>query len=149
MRRVLPFPLLAALVAAAPAAAQTPPPDTVAPVLSAPSVTPKVARAGVGVTLRFTLSEAAVVGGAIARRSRGVRTRGGRCLPRRAGRRGARCTRRTPAGTFTAPNAAAGANSAKLRLQGLRIGTYTLTLTPTDAAGNPGAPRALAFRVDL
>lgn len=147
-------PLLAALACltagAAPVHAQDPaPPDTTAPQLTQLTIAPKLVKRKKGAVLSFTLSEPARVSGTVARRLPGVRTKGGRCVKRTAGRKGARCTRRIAAGSFFAPNGAAGPNRATLGVKDLPAGSYTLTLTPLDAAGNTGAPKAVAFRVDL
>jgi plastocyanin len=40
-----------------------------------------------------------------------------------------------------------GKGSRKLRLRGLKAGSYRATLTPTDAAGNRGKPAKASFRV--
>lgn len=132
------------------AAAQSPPPpaaDVVAPRLTGLGLIPRRVRRTVGARLRFTLSEPARVTGEILRRTRGVRSRGGRCLPRRAGRRGSSCVRRARAGSLPAVDAALGANRARLGVRRLRPGAYTLVLTPTDTAGNAGEPRSLRFHV--
>ena len=153
LRTRRPKPLIAALLFAgafAPAAlAQTPAPDTFAPRLSAVSLTPKVMHQADPTVLRFTLSEPARVAGVIERSSPGVRTKGGRCLLRTAGRHGPVCLRHTRAGTFLAPSAARGANRAQLSPAKLRVGPYRLTLTPVDIAGNAGKPVITGFRVDI
>lgn len=142
---------LACLTAGAgPAAAQDPaPPDTTAPALSKVAIDPKLVKRARGATLSFTLSEPARVSGTVARKLSGVKTKGGRCLKRTSKRHGPTCTRRTAAGSFFAPNGAAGPNRATLGVKDLPAGSYTLTLTPIDGAGNTGAPKAVAFRVDL
>lgn len=141
---------LAGLTAAAPARAQDPtPPDTTAPQLTQLTIAPKLVKRARGAVLGFTLSEPARVSGTVARRLPGVRTKGGRCLKRTAKRHGPVCILRTAAGSFFAPNGAAGPNRATLGVKDLPAGDYTLTLTPIDAAGNSGKPKAIQFRVDL
>jgi hypothetical protein len=151
-RASLPFALACACLCAwlaPPAGAQAPPPADPAPVLSEVSLVPRVVAPRTATTLRFTLSEPARLAGVVERRLRGVRTRGGRCLKPRRGRRGGRCERRVRSGTLAVPSAAAGANRARLALRGLARGAYTLRLTPTDAAGQAGPQRAVRFSVDL
>jgi hypothetical protein len=84
--------------------------------------------------ISFRLSEAARVSVRIERRLKN--------------RRGKRRYRR--AGTFTR-RSRAGANrirfSGRIGRRKLKPGSYRLTLTPTDAAGNRGKPRRLSFRV--
>ncbi len=147
---------LAATIAFAPASAmaQAPSPDpdaqaadTRPPRLMRVALGPKVAKARTGTVLRFELDEAARVAGVVTMRRRGVRTRGRRCVLRTRKRRGPSCTLRTRAGKLLAAQAASGRNRARLNLRRLRPGAYTLTLTPTDAAGNVGAGKAVAFRV--
>ncbi len=138
-----------ALPAAAHAQAPTPVPDTTPPVLSAVSVTPALARAATGTVLHFTLSEPARVGGIVQRKRTGVRTKGHRCVARIPRRHGPPCVLRTPAGSFLAASAAAGANQARLGLGRLAPGDYSLTLTPVDGAGNTGAAARVGFHVRL
>ncbi len=141
--------LAAGLAVPATALAQdpTPPPDTTPPVLSAVSLTPALARAATGAVLHFTLSEPARVGGTVQRKRTGVRTKGHRCVARTAHRHGPPCLLRSPAGSFLAAGAAAGANQAKLGLARLTPGDYSLTLTPVDLAGNTGAAARVGFHV--
>ncbi len=136
-----------ALPATAGAQGPTAPTDTTPPVLSAVSLAPAVARAATGTVLHFTLSEPARVGGLVQRKRIGVRTKGHRCVARTASRHGPPCLRRTPAGSFLAPSAAAGANQAKLGLARLVPGDYSLSLTPVDVAGNTGAAVRVGFHV--
>jgi hypothetical protein len=137
----------AGVFAGAPGASAQAPPDTTAPVLSAATIDPAVVRPARGATLRFTLSEDARVSGRVVRRLTGARTRGGRCVPRTGGRRGAPCARYVAAGSFFAPAGAAGPNRAQLGVARLAAGVYALRLTPIDAAGNSGAMRSVPFRV--
>ncbi len=87
-----------------------------------------------GTVISFRLSEAARVSVRIERRLRN--------------RRGRRRYKR--AGTFTR-RARAGANrtrfSGRIGRRKLKPGSYRLTLTPTDAAGNRGKPRRLSFGI--
>ena len=136
-----------ALPATALAQDPTPPPDTTPPVLNAVSLSPALAHAATGTVLHFTLSEPARVSAIVQRRRTGVRTKGHRCVARTARRHGPPCVRRTPAGSFLAARAAAGANQAKLGLARLVPGDYSLTLTPVDLAGNTGAAAQVAFHV--
>ena len=133
--------------APAPVPKPAPSPDKTGPRLTKTALTPKAARAKTGTRLKFTLDESARVSGAVTLRSVGVRTKGGRCITRTRKRRGPTCLLRTKAGTVLAANAAAGVNVARLDLRALQAGDYTLTLTPTDAAGNKGNVRVLAFSV--
>jgi hypothetical protein len=136
-----------ALPAAARAQDTTPAPDNTPPVLSAVSLTPTQALAAAGAALRFTLSEPARVAGVVERKRPGVRTPGRRCVARAARRHGPPCLLRTPAGSFLAANAGAGANQAHLRLARLVPGDYSLTLTAVDLAGNAGAAAHVGFHV--
>ncbi len=122
-------------------------PDRVGPRLTKVRLSPGVARPGSVLALGFKLDEAARVAGEVTLRTRGVRTKGGRCLKRTRARRGPGCTRRTRAGTLLAARAAVGENSGRLDLGQLRAGDYTLKLTPTDVAGNVGAVKLITFRV--
>jgi hypothetical protein len=91
--------------------------------------------------IRFTLSEAGRVRLSFERAASGRKV-GRSCLPyTRARRKRARCTRYVALKTTIAVNAPAGAN--RLRFQGrltrkvaLGPGTYRVTITATDAAGN-------------
>jgi hypothetical protein len=154
--------LLAASVLAAPARAQgptgptgpygpyapyAPAPDKKAPRLTKVALKPKTGSAKVRRTLTFTLNEPARVSGVVMRRTAGVRTRGRRCVRRTRARKGPGCTLRTRAGTLLAARAGRGANRARLSVNELPPGDYTLTLTPTDAAGNVGAAKSASFTV--
>jgi hypothetical protein len=122
-------------------------PDKTGPRMTKVTLTPKVARRGARLTIGFKLDEAARVAGEVTLRTRGVRTKGGRCVKRTRARRGAGCTRRTRAGTLLAARAGVGENRGRIDLGALRVGEYTLTLTPTDASGNVGVKKLIAFRV--
>ena len=119
-----------------PVAPPPPPPvDTRAPTVSRARVTP--ARVGLRKRgrLTFSLSEAAKVAGAVQRCARF---------------RGRRCSAFKSAGRLSI-NGKSGANSLSFRrrLGGrkLAVGTYRITLTPTDAAGNKGRAVRVTFRV--
>lgn len=140
--------------------------DTVAPTLSALTLTPTRFRAAsrgaglatvsattrpVGTRLRFRADEASTLRLTVSRLDRGRRA-GGRCVrPTRTNRRGRACTRvtRLP-GTLTA-RANTGVNVRRFtgRLAGrrLRPARYRLTATLRDSAGNVGRARAAAFTV--
>ncbi|CAB4934801.1 unannotated protein [freshwater metagenome] len=108
-----------------------------------PKVVSRTART---TALRFTLDESAMVRGTIMRRWPGRRDVAGHCVSARTGAKGERCTRRATAGQFSV-SAAPGANRARLAVLRLTLGSYTLLLTPTDAAGNAGVARTVTFRV--
>jgi hypothetical protein len=141
-----------------------PPLDTVAPDISATSLTNRrfavdrkgaaeplvTARARKGTTFAYTLSEPARVLFRVEKKTAGRRS-GGKCVKRsRRVRRGRACTLWVPKGAF-AQDGAAGANtkpfSGKLGKRRLTPGSYRATLTATDAAGNASKARRLAFRV--
>jgi hypothetical protein len=153
---------LAVWVLAAPAQAQTPggptgpygpyvpytpAADKQAPRLTKVALKPKSASGKVRRTLTFTLDESARVSGVVMRRAPGVRTRGRRCVRRTRARKGRGCVLRTRAGTLLAARAGRGANRARLSVRELPPGEYTLSLTPTDAAGNVGATKSASFTV--
>jgi hypothetical protein len=138
-----------------PGAGPEQPPDTTKPRLSKLRLSSKRFRLGrklasaaavrTGLTIRYTLSEAATVALAFERVSAG-RKLGKRCVkPRRGNRKRKRCTRYAavrPAVTFQ--NQAAGAR--RIRFEGrlsrrktLKPGLYRLTLRARDAAGNRSA----------
>lgn len=139
-------------------------PDTTAPVLSGLSVTPsrfgrpatakpkrgakKIARAA---RLSTGLSEAATITGSVDL-ARSGRRAGGRCVAAtRKNRSARRCTRYTRAATLTFP-AAAGtttrAFTAKVGTRTLGPGTYRLTASAKDGAGNVSkASRTATFTV--
>jgi uncharacterized repeat protein (TIGR01451 family) len=111
---------------------------------------PKLSKAKVGTTIRFSLPEAATVKLVFARPKAG-RKSGRRCVkpsPRNA--RGKRCTRFVAAGLLRV-RAHAGGN--KVRFQGrlsrrkrLTPGRYRLTLTAKDSFGNSSKPVAIRIR---
>jgi hypothetical protein len=95
-------------------------------------------------TLRFRLSEAAVVTVALDRARQGRRSKGRACSPR--AKRGRRCIAWKRAHTIRR-SATAGQNGIVLRARGLRPGRYRVVLTATDEVGNRSARRALQLRV--
>ena len=129
--------------------------DTVAPVLdhlsakpstfavaptakrSAKRKRPQVAR---GTTLRFRLSEDAAVTMAFARKTGGRRSAAGGCVaPTRRNRKAKRCTRYVVVGTITVKAAKGDAKvgfSGRIGRKALKTGTYRLTATAQDVAGN-------------
>ncbi|MEA2473457.1 MAG: hypothetical protein QOE06_1372, partial [Thermoleophilaceae bacterium] len=144
------------------------PQDTVAPVLSAVSLTNKIfavnpkgaaeisaakakaKKPKLGTALRFTLSEAARVVFTIQRASVG-RTVGTSCVKAtKANAKKKHCRLLTPAGRFAA-NAVAGANtktfSGRIGKRSLTPGSYRFVLVATDAAGNASKPVTATFRV--
>jgi len=129
----------------------TPPPvDTQAPAITHVSL-PARLRVGRSGTLRLTLDEAATVRVRFDRRLPGRRSANGHCVkPRRHARHGKRCTRFTRIGTQTR-SAVAGANAlkvgGKLGRRTIPVGTYRLTITATDAAGNASAPIRRTLKV--
>ena len=127
-----------------------PPPDTLAPTLSALSVTPSRVRRGRRTAIRFTLSEAASVALQFDRVRRGRRSNGRCVAPRRRLRRAPRCTRFRRVGALTR-QVANGTSTISFdgRLSGrlLPVGSYAVTLVARDAAGNVSRPRTLRFRI--
>jgi hypothetical protein len=139
----------------------TPPPDTAAPVISGlrlsrrtfavgSAPTPVAAKVRKGTTISYSLSEPARVAFKIERALAGRRS-GGKC--RKATRRlrkKRKCTRFKTAGTLRR-SGAAGANrlafSGRIGRRALRPGSYRLTITGTDAAGNPSAAKRAKFKV--
>jgi DNA-binding beta-propeller fold protein YncE len=146
------------------------PPDTVAPLLSAFSLSPASFRAAgsgadfaarVGTTVSYRLSEAAAVRFTVeralpGRRGRTRRVRGrrvrGRCVkPKRSNRRAKRCTRNvTLRGAFT-HQGKAGQNGftfrGRLRNRKLAPGRYRLRAVATDPAGNKTRLQRSRFRI--
>lgn len=126
-----------------PAAGQSPAPDTTAPVITKLSLTPRlvVRTAPRTPTLRFTLSEPASVTITLERTSTGRRV-GGRCIPGRAKKAGARCLRTVTVSTAVRQAPAGAAKLAIAVGKGRRVlaaGSYRVSVSPRDAAGNAGA----------
>jgi hypothetical protein len=95
-------------------------------------------------TLRFRLSEAAIVTVALDRARQGRRAKGRACGPR--AKRGRRCVAWTRARRIRR-SARAGPNGIALRARGLRPGRYRVVLTATDEVGNRSPRRTLQLRV--
>lgn len=108
-------------------------------------------RAKLGTTIRFTLSEAATATVLIERRTKGRRV-GTACRKATAKlRRRKACTRYERRGTLTRRNLKAGANriafSGRIGRRALPLGSYRLTLTARDAAGNRSSARRVTFTI--
>jgi hypothetical protein len=140
----------------------TPPADRTAPVLegalalgsrrfaAAPSG-PSIARAAVGTTVSYRLSEAASVTFTVERSAPGRKV-GRRCVkPSRRNRSRPRCTRYVRLRGSFSHRGQAGRNSFKFtgRLAGrkLRPGSYRLVAVARDAAGNASAAKRVSFRI--
>jgi CSLREA domain-containing protein len=130
--------------------------DTAPPVLSGLALTHKTFRvakrkpAPKGTTIRFNLSEAASVEFTVMQKLPG-RRKGKRCVaPTKKLRHAKHCTRTITLGSFTR-SASAGASSLPFngRVNGrkLKPGSYTLTVSPTDLAGNHGLRASIGFRI--
>ncbi|HEX8122283.1 MAG TPA: Ig-like domain-containing protein [Solirubrobacteraceae bacterium] len=137
-------------------------PDVTAPVLSGVSLSATTFRVAAGATavaaatrrgttVRYTLSEAAKVGFAVSRATKGRRV-GGRCRRATAkNRRKRACTRYVKAGRTITRASAAGAST--LRFTGrigtkkLKPGRYRMAVAATDAVGNRSKARKLKFRI--
>ncbi len=151
----IPIPILKPAPAPAPAPKPTPAPtpkpapppargaDTTAPVVSSLKLRPKPLRAGMRLRLSFGLSESGAVSVVIAR-ALPSRRRAGQCV-KAAGSvpKGQRCKRFQT--RKLARNAQAGANTVTTRK--VVRGSYRLTLTAKDAAGNVSARTRAKFRV--
>ena len=140
------------------------PRDTTRPRLTSVSLTRKRFRVGpkatavaaatrrspIGTTVRYTLSETATVRMVIARRESGRRVGSSCRKATRALRKRKRCTRFVARGTLRRASRA-GANrvafSGRIGRRALPRGTYRMTLTATDPAGNRSAARTLRFTV--
>jgi hypothetical protein len=142
--------------------------DTTSPVLTSPSLSRTVFRAGTkstpvgarrkraprGTTVRFRLSEPAAVRMAVERRGTGRRiTRQGKrvCVRRTRSNRSRRaCVRYTGVRTLVR-RGRAGRNAVsftgRIRGRALTPGRYRMRLWATDAARNRSAPRTLTFRI--
>lgn len=112
------------------------------------SIAAKKKKAKRGSTVRYNLSEGATVVFTVERKIKG-RKKGSKCITKR--KKGKRCTRyKAVKGSFTQPGKA-GANSFKFsgRINGkkLRRGSYRLTATSTDVAGNRGVAARSSFRI--
>lgn len=134
--------------------------DTTPPAISGIAVSPKRwrlgsalphvararARAAVGTTISFQLSEAGRATLAFQRASGGRRA-GGRCVkPTRSNRSARRCTRFLPAGSIAGLAAKAGTNRVGFqgrldRSRRLALGSYRVLVSAQDAAGNRASAR--------
>jgi hypothetical protein len=110
-------------------------------------------RAPVGTTIRYSLSEPAMVSFTIDRQRAGrqVSKVNKRCVaPTRKNRTHKACHRYIKTGILTR-TAGQGKNSlafsGRIGKKALAVGTYRLTLTAKDAAGNASQPRTLTFTI--
>ena len=109
------------------------------------------AKAPVGTTFRFTLNEAAMVRFAFAEVLPG-RMVNGKCVAQTPRNRSHKaCTRTVPRGSLSF---SAGAGLHRLFFQGrltrtrkLKLGTYTLTITATNAAGQRATKTLRSFTI--
>jgi hypothetical protein len=134
--------------------------DTIAPVISALSVTPlafRAARSGgsiavaTGASVAYTLSEAATTSFTVARMLPG-QPKGAQCVkPSKRLRRAKRCTRLVPMPGGFSQAAHAGRNlfrfTGRIGGRALRPGSYTLSALASDGAGNRSLPAARSFRI--
>ena len=104
----------------------------------------------VGTRVTFRLSEAATARFTVESARRGVR-RKGRCLARKRGRRGRRCTRYVARKPTFSRTGKPGVNRFKFtgRLRGRKLapGSYRLSMVATDTAGNRSKPARATFRI--
>src|SRR5205807_3000832 len=106
-------------------------------------------RPPVGTTFRYTLSEAARVTIRLERARPGV-TRGKRCVQRKRGQRGKRCTRFVRAGQLVRASPRGKSRvpfNGRVKRRALALGRYRAILRATDTAGNKSAARKLKFEV--
>ncbi len=104
-----------------------------------------------GTTFTFTLSEPATTRIAITHKVKGHRAgRKNPCKPARHGQK-RNCTRTVPVLTLVRSHTVKGSNriafSGRYGHKHLTKGTYTATVTATDAAGNRSKPHSLSFTV--
>lgn len=127
--------------------APTPAPDTAAPAITGAKLSAASFRTGVkGTRLTFSSSEAGTAKLVLSRKAAG-RRKGTACVkPTRKLRRARSCTRLVRVKTISR-SITAGANSIVIAPAGLAPGSYSATLTVTDAAGNAGAPVTKGFVV--
>ncbi len=106
-----------------------------------------VARLGRAAVVTARVGEAATMRVAVARLTPG-RRRAGRCVAPALAPAAARpCTRLVPRPVVITARVAAGRVSIPLRRLGLRRGTYRVTVTAVDAAGNASPPARLTLRI--
>jgi subtilisin-like proprotein convertase family protein len=133
-------------VPAAPAPAGRAPDRTAPAFAKRPVVTLAKRKAGRrAATAAFALSEPATVTVALTRKVAGVRS-GTRCVVKTAKRRGKRCDRLVAVGK-PLRKAYTTTTGLKLALGRLAKGSYTATVTATDAAGLRSAPVKVTFTV--
>ena len=126
--------------------------DTAAPGVRGLALTPKSARRGVVRTLKLTLSEAAVATTTIQRVTRGRRA-GSRCVASTPGNRKAKTCSRAVDVKRTTKTASLPAGVASIRVAttaaGLRLarGSYRVSVTAKDRAGNVSAPVSVTFTI--
>jgi hypothetical protein len=133
---------------------QTPrpdPKDLTAPALEGITVRPpRIGRRSRPGALKFSLSEGAEVTAVFERLTRG-RRRGTRCRSATRRRRtGKRCTLARPVGELTVAGRA-GPNALPIgrRIAGRKLapGSYRVTITATDAAGNASSAKPIRFKI--
>ena len=111
---------------------------------------PRAKRPRTGTTFAYTLSEAATVRIAIARKSTGRRNAKGCVAPSAKLRKAKKCIRLTVQGTLTRTSRQ-GANtvafSGRIGSKALNPGRYQATLTATDAAKNTSKPKTIFFTI--
>lgn len=108
-----------------------------------------LARRRFGTTFHFRLSKAATLTLAFQSRVPGVRS-GGRCRPRKPGRRGRPCKRWAGLGVLTAARESSQGRfrfSGRLRGRPLRPGPHRAIATARDSDGKASAPRTVTFKV--
>lgn len=110
----------------------------------------KKGAAPTGTTFKFTLNEAAQVKMSFAGKAPGRRV-GKKCVAPTAGNaKRSRCSRAVAAGVQTI-SGKAGSNSVafngKVGGKKLKLGTYTVTIVATNAAGQASAPQSLTFTI--
>ena len=100
--------------------------------------------------MRYSLSEAAKVTVAIARKAAG-RRKGAKCVaPTSKLRRAKRCTRYRNEGRLTrasGPGPVSIAFSGRVGKRALAVGRHRMTLSATDPAGNASKGSTLSFRI--
>lgn len=115
-------------------------------------VVARASKAPVGTTLRFTVSERAMIAVRFARAVGGRRTGSGCARPSAANRGGKRCTRwvelrHRPAAVDVEAGARSIQFTGRVGGRALPAGRYRATLSATDPAGNGAASRPLGFEV--
>ncbi|WP_445149273.1 M36 family metallopeptidase [Baekduia sp. Peel2402] len=123
------------------------PKDTTKPVFSAkPKIALAKAKRGKrAATATFALSEAATVKAQLTRRTNGVKS-GKKCVKKTAKRKGKKCDLYVASGKAVS-KAYTTTTGLKLALGSLKKGTYVVTLTATDKAGNRSAATTVKFTV--